>query len=761
MPASCEHPREHQRGEYRYLRRIDSPADLKAIPERELPDVCAEIRDAIIARCEAVGGHVGSNLGAIEATVAMHYVFDSPRDRIVFDVSHQSYTHKILTGRARAFTDPAHYGDASGFTNPDESEHDLFAQGHTGASISLACGLAKARDLTGGSDAWRREQVVAFIGDGSLSSGIAYEGLNEAGELNTGLVIIVNDNAMSITPDHGGMYEGFAELRRTRGRSPRNLFRDLGLDYRYVEDGNDVHALIAALREARGLGHPVVVHIHTAKGLGLDWAMEHREAGHWQDGADEVPEGAALPKAAPDARKQYGMAAMDLLLERIRQGRPVMVVSPATPGSNGITPAFRKAAGAHYIDTGITEQHALAFAAGLARGGARPVVGTSATFLQRAYDQFHQELGLNRAPVTVLMFQTGLSGTDMTHQGMFDIPMLCAIPGLTCLAPASMEEFLAMVDWATAGSDEWRGAGAASGCAASGLASAGCAASGLADGGCDSSAGAGADRTRDAVADGAGSERDSSACTGADGAVPVHVDACRACTGPRGPVVIQVPSRVLHESDYAARGCAVGDGGDAEGRVIGDDAAAAAAADLPGGHAFIDGAHDAPDDSTTVGFRLNARFGMTADDAVASEDGAAHAPRFLRPRFLRRGSRVAILGLGDFLPLALDVADALRGATGVEASVIDPRVFSSLDVATLEGLRDDHELVVTLENGSIVGGFGEQVAAYYGPSAMRVMVRGGGKAIMDRVPLDGPDGQLARWRLTPALLAEDIAAALG
>lgn len=706
MPASCAHPREHQRGEYRYLRRIDSPADLKAIPERELPDVCAEIRDAIIARCEAVGGHVGSNLGAIEATVAMHYVFDSPSDKIVFDVSHQSYTHKILTGRARAFTDPAHYGDASGFTNPDESEHDLFAQGHTGASISLACGLAKARDLTGGADAWRREQVVAFIGDGSLSSGIAYEGLNEAGELNTGLVIIVNDNAMSITPDHGGMYEGFAELRRTHGQSPRNLFRDLGLDYRYVEDGNDVHALIAALREARGLGHPVVVHIHTAKGLGLDWAMEHREAGHWQDGADEVPEGAALPKAAPDARKQYGMAAMDLLLERIRQGRPVMVVSPATPGSNGITPAFRKAAGAHYIDTGITEQHALAFAAGLARGGARPVVGTSATFLQRAYDQFHQELGLNRAPVTVLMFQTGLSGTDMTHQGMFDIPMLCAIPGLTCLAPASMEEFLAMVDWATSRPGE--------GC---GAASAACADSG-----------------RDAGA-----------------------DAGRACAGPRGPVVIQVPSRVLHESDYAARGCMIGNRDGVDDHVIGDDAATAG---VPGGNAFIDGVHDAPDDPTTVGFRFNARFGMAADDAAAPEVGAACGPRFLRPRFLRRGSRVAILGLGDFLPLALDAADVLRGATGVEASVIDPRVFSSLDAATLEGLRDGHDLVVTLEDGSTVGGFGEQVAAYYGPSAMRVMVRGGGKAIMDRVPLDGPDGQLARWRLTPALLAQDIAAAL-
>ena len=663
---------------YPHLSRIDSPADLKAIPESELTDVCAEIRRAIIDRCDAVGGHVGSNLGAVEASVAMHYVFDSPRDRIVFDVSHQSYTHKILTGRAAAFIDPAHYGDVSGFTNPDESEHDLFAQGHTGTSVSLACGLAKARDLIGGPDAWRREHVVAFIGDGSLSSGVAFEGLNEAGELNTGLVIVVNDNNMSITPDHGGMYAGFAELRRTRGRSERNLFRDLGLEYRYVEQGNDVHALVAALREARDLGRPVVVHIRTVKGLGLDWAMEHREAGHWQDGADEVPEGSTLPKAAPDARKQYGMAAMDLLLGLIRQGEPVMVVSPATPGSNGITPAFRAAAGEHYIDVGITEQHALAFAAGLARRGARPVVGTSATFLQRAYDQFHQELGLNRAPVTALMFQTGLSGTDMTHQGMFDIPMLSAIPGLVCLAPSSMEEFLAMLDWAVDGKR-------------------------------------GDDRDDDVRGD---DRRD-------DRGDERHF---------ARPVVIQVPSRVLHESDYLTRG------------LTGADE--------------LDGADDA---STHAG---TAHTGMTITDMTHAETARAdmtHAsarPDMLRSRMIRRGSRVAIIGLGDALPLALDAADALREATGVTASVIDARVFSSLDTATLESLRADHELVVTLENGSTVGGFGERVAAYYGPTPMRVLVRGGGRDIMDRVPMDGPDGQLRRYRLTPALLASDIATAL-
>lgn len=391
---------------------IHGPADVHALDADALPGLCSEIRRTLIAFGREHGGHIGSNLGLVEATVALHRVFDSPRDRIVFDVSHQSYVHKMLTGRASAYLDPALHDSVTGFTNPEESEHDQFVLGHTGTSISLACGLAKARDMAG-----ERSNVIAVIGDGSLSSAIAFEGLNNAVEQGGNLIIVFNDNEMSIAEDSGGMYGPLARLRASGGTSEPNIFRAFGLDYRYVERGNDVAALVRAFREVKDIDHPVVVHIHTVKGLGLpetasDEAAEPQtptsgrcEANHWQN-----PDSAAGQPAG--ARKHYGQLAMAALEPRFAQEPGLVVISPATPGSNGITRAFRERAGRHYVDTGITEEHAVAFASGIARAGGRPVLATSATFFQRTFDQLQQELALNGTPATLLDFGGGLSGAD-------------------------------------------------------------------------------------------------------------------------------------------------------------------------------------------------------------------------------------------------------------------------------------------------------------------------------------------------------------
>ena len=470
------------------LSRIASPADVKALAPNELAELCREIRTTLLAYGHQHGGHIGSNLGMVEATVALHRVFDSPRDRIVFDVSHQSYVHKMLTGRAAAYLDPDRFSEVTGFTNPDESKHDQFVLGHTGTSISLACGLAKTRDMEGPNSGIGN--VIAVIGDGSLSSGVAFEGLNNAAEQGGNLIIVFNDNEMSIAGDFGGMYGPLARLRASGGTAQPNLFNAFGLDYRYVEAGNDVSALVAAFEEVRDIDHPVVVHIHTLKGAGYDgeethadrqtasaspvsfdsptgvhptdnvnhsepWHSDHCnlsdhephegqcEASHWQN-----PD-AAIGKP-DDPRKHYGKMAMAALEPRFAAEPGLVVISPATPGSNGITHEFRERAGAHYVDTGITESHAVAYAAGIARAGGTPVVATTASFFQRAYDQFFQEMSLNRSRVTVLDFLGGLSGSDNTHSGAYDVTMFSNIPGATMLVPTSARDYLADLAWATA-----------------------------------------------------------------------------------------------------------------------------------------------------------------------------------------------------------------------------------------------------------------------------------------------------------------------
>lgn len=421
------------------LQRIESPADVRSLSLPELKDLAADVRDALVRTVLVTGGHLGPNLGFVEATIALHHVFSFPTDKIVFDVSHQCYTHKMLTGRKRAFLDPAHYGEYTGFTNPEESEYDLFRAGHTSQSASLALGLAKARDLQGD-----RHNVIAVIGDGSLSGGEAFEGLDNAATLGSNFIVVFNDNNMSIAPNSGGVYQNLSELRRTKGACERNFFRTLGLDYRYVENGNDLEALVRAFEEVRDFDHPVVVHIHTTKGKGYEWAERNPEAAHMIPPAFD-------PMAQTNARQStsltYQQITRDYLRKKMQQDKTVVVVNAGAPSGVGLTPDFRASCGSQFVDTGITEQHAAAFSAGLARGGAKPVFMVMASFAQRAFDQFVQELGLNRCSATVLIFGAGFYDIDATHAGTFDVVLTGNVPGITCLAPATKQEYLAMLDW--------------------------------------------------------------------------------------------------------------------------------------------------------------------------------------------------------------------------------------------------------------------------------------------------------------------------
>lgn len=421
-----------------------TPEDVKALDASALPALCAEIRQAILTSSAAVGGHVAPNLGVVELTVALHRVFSSPTDKLVFDVSHQTYAHKALTGRAASYIDPAHYGEVSGFANPAESEHDLFSMGHTSTSVSLACGLAHARDLAG-----EHHNVVAVIGDGSLSGGLAFEGLDNAADLASNLIIVINDNDQSIAENHGGLYRNLAELRASKGAAQNNFFRALGLDYRYLDDGNDVLALIAALEELRDIDHPVVLHVSTAKGMGFAPAQDDPESWH-HVGPFDMATGRKLTPGHPSepAPRTYADITGELLGRAIERDPKVVAISAATPYIMGFTPERRSAVGHQFVDTGIAEEHAVTYAAALAQAGAKPVFGVYGTFLQRAYDELWHDLCLNDAPATILVFGASVWGTAAaTHLSFFDISMLSSLPNMRYLAPASCEEYEAMLSW--------------------------------------------------------------------------------------------------------------------------------------------------------------------------------------------------------------------------------------------------------------------------------------------------------------------------
>lgn len=426
------------------LTQTTTPEDVKALNRAELPQLCGEIRHAILESSAAVGGHVAPNLGVVELTVALHRVFNSPTDKIVFDVSHQTYAHKALTGRAYTYIDPERYGEASGFANPDESEHDLFAMGHTSTSVGLGCGLAHARDLAG--DTYN---VITVIGDGSLSGGLAFEGFNNAAELDSNLIIIVNDNDQSIAENHGGLYRNLAELRASNGTCERNVFRAMGLDYRYLDAGNDVLALVDALQELRDIDHPIVLHVSTAKGKGFEPAQSDPERWH-HVGPFDMATGRKLCPGHPSepAPRTYADITGEALSAAIERDPQVVGITAATPYIMGFTPELRAAAGKQFVDVGIAEEHAVTFATALARSGAKPVFGVYGTFLQRAYDELWHDLCLNDMPATILVFGASIFGTTSeTHLSFFDISMLGGLPNMRYLAPACMEEYLSMLSW--------------------------------------------------------------------------------------------------------------------------------------------------------------------------------------------------------------------------------------------------------------------------------------------------------------------------
>lgn len=420
------------------LETINSPKDIKKLSLTELQQLAQEIREGILNRDSLIGGHVGPNLGIVETIIALHYVFDTPKDKIVYDVSHQCYPHKMLTGRWKGFFDTEEMRKISGYTNPAESEYDSFIVGHTSTSVSLATGLAKARDLRG-----EQHKVIALIGDGSLSGGEALEGFSNAAVLNSNILIIVNDNEMSIAENHGGIYNNLRLLRETNGAAECNMFKAWGFEYRYVADGNNQENMIKVLQELKDVKKPTVLHIHTLKGKGYAPAEENKERWHWS-----LPFNRKTGEITADiSGENYNDITYDFLYARHQQDKNMVVISAGTPGAYGLNPERRASFGENYVDVGIAEEQAVAMASALAKGGCRPVFMIYSSFLQRTYDQLSQDLALNNNPAVILVFSAGISGMDATHLGSFDIPLVANIPNLVYLAPTGKEEYLAMLNW--------------------------------------------------------------------------------------------------------------------------------------------------------------------------------------------------------------------------------------------------------------------------------------------------------------------------
>ena len=568
-----------------YIEKIKSPAFLKGLNLEELNIVADETRQAVLNRVSKHGGHVGPNLGFVEATVALHYVFDAPKDKLVFDVSHQCYPHKVLTGRASGFLGNVDDMNAiSGYSSPAECpEYDNFEVGHTSTSISLATGLQKARDIKG-----TDENIIAIIGDGSLSGGEAFEGLDEASELGTGIIVIVNDNEMSIAENHGGIYKNLRALRESRGTCEHNWFKAWGFEYKYLEEGNNIEKLIEVFKSVKGTDKPTVVHIHTEKGHGYAPAVANKEAWHWglpfnlEDGSrPRKNDNGTIPQTAP--QEDYGTLFSDWMLREMKQDKTLIAVTAGTPAAAGFTVDKRDEAGKQHIDMGIAEEQAAAMISGMAKGGLHPVWTVYSTFIQRTYDQIAQDLCINSNPAVINVVGGGVNSmNDITHICLFDIPMLCSIPGLIYLAPTTCEEYFAMLRWA------------------------------------------------------------------------IQQD--------QKPVAIRVPSNgVVHTSE-----------------------------------------------------------------PVDTEYG--YEPKY---KVIHKGKNVAIIAAGSFFQKGENVARLLT-ENGINATLINPRYLNGGDTDTREGLKTDHQLVVTLEDGCKDGGFGERIASFYGLSDMKVLVGGIKKGLYDR-----------------------------
>lgn len=557
-----------------YLEKIQGPEDVKKLNVNEMQELAVEMRKALLTKLSKHGGHFGPNFGMVEATIAMHYVFDSPKDKIVYDVSHQSYPHKMLTGRKDAFLYEEHYDDVSGYSEPDESEHDHFIIGHTSTSVSLACGLAKGRDLCGG-----KENVIAVIGDGSLSGGEALEGLDYASELKSNLIIVINDNDMSIAENHGGLYQNLKFLRDTDGKAECNLFKAMGLDYVFVKDGNDIRQLIDAFTQVKDSTTPVAVHICTQKGKGYAPAEEHKEQWHYC-APFNIETGESL---YPMDGEDYSSVTADYLLKKMKEDPKVVAITSATPTVMGFTEDKRKEAGSQFVDVGIAEETAVALASGIAKNGGKPVYGVYSSFVQRTYDQLSQDLCVNNNAATIVVYAGTVFGmNDVTHLGLYDISMMSNIPNLVGVAPTTKQEYLAMLDWS----------------------------------------------------------------------IEQNVY----------PVYIRIPGGAMEEGEAVTKDYS----------------------------------------------KLNTY------------------------EMIQKGSRVAIVALGTFLGLGKEVAADLEKKTGTAATVINPVYFTGIDTEMLESLKADHDVVITIEDGILDGGFGEKITRFYGNSNMKVLNFGLKKEFLDR-----------------------------
>lgn len=584
-----------------YVEKINQPTDVKNLNSEQLHILADEMRQALLQKLSKHGGHFGPNLGMVEATIALHYVFNSPTDKIVYDVSHQSYPHKMLTGRKDAFLYEDKYDDVSGYSNPDESDHDFFTIGNTSTSVSLACGLAKGRDLKGDS-----ENIIAVIGDGSLSGGEALEGLDFASELNSNLIIVVNDNDMSIAENHGGLYKNLKQLRDTDGKSERNLFKSMGLDYVFVKDGNDIDSLITAFEQVKDSTYPVVVHICTQKGKGYKIAEENKENWHYC-GPFNLETGKS--DMSQDGGEDYSSMTADILLKKMKEDKTVVGITSATPTVFGFTEDKRKEAGSQFVDVGIAEETAVALASGIAKNGGKPVYGVYSTFIQRTYDQLSQDLCINNSPATLLVYWASVYGmNDVTHLGIYDIPMMSNIPNLVYLAPTTKEEYLAMLDWSIEQNDH--------------------------------------------------------------------------------PVVIRVPISVVSDGK-----------------------------------------------NVTKDFSKLNEYEVT-----------------------QNGSKIAIVALGSFYSVGAKTAEIIENKTGVKPTLINPIYITGTDDKLLEQLKENHDIVITVEDGVLDGGFGEKIARFYGNSDVKVLNYGLKKEFLDRY---NPEEIVKANRLTPEQIAEDVCGIIG
>ena len=578
-----------------YIEKINGPEDVKKLNIEEMTALAEEMRHALLKRASIHGGHFGPNFGMVEAIIALHYVFESPKDKMVFDVSHQTYPHKMLTGRKDAYLYEEHYDDVTGYSCPQESEHDHFTIGHTSTSISLACGLAKARDLRGES-----ANVIAIIGDGSLSGGEALEGMDFAAELDSNMIIVVNDNDMSIAENHGGLYSNLKLLRETNGQAECNLFKAMGLDYVYVDHGNDLRELIGAFKQVKDSKKPVVVHINTLKGKGYKPAEEHKEEWHWHLPFDIETGKSHFPEV-----EDYSSVTCEYLIEKMKQDPTVVAITSGTPTILGFTQEKRKQAGRQFVDVGIAEETAVALASGIAKGGGKPVYGVYSSFIQRTYDQISQDLCINSNPVTIIVFAATVFGmNDVTHLGIYDIAMLSNIPNLVYLAPTCKEEYLAMVEWSM-------------------------------------------------------SQR-------------------------KYPVAIRVP-----------------------------------------GNGVVSNPNYKPIDFDNLN-----KYSVT-----------------------KEGGKVAILGLGTFYQLGESVADEIKKQYGIDATVVNPVYITGTDEDLLAELAKTHDVVITLEDGILNGGFGEKIARFYGKSDVKVFNYGLKKEFLDRYDYNEV---LAENHLTKEQICEDI-----